>query len=250
MLVYKNRWHYEKYEILLLDLDDTLIDNTENVKYAFKKMVEFLGQKFSEEGFIKWMNLDNKFWTDFHAGKIKVPSIYQKPQELFVQYVRSLRYKMYFENNIGIEEAFKINNLFLESLNEVVVPIEGAYETLNYLYQRYQLVIATNGPTSAVNSKLGKIDCLKFVTSVFSVDMTRKTDTKPNRQYFEELKEFLQFYDASKMLIIGDSLQSEVLGGMNSNIDSCWFNRNNKELPNEYNSKMVIHELRELTRKL
>jgi FMN phosphatase YigB (HAD superfamily) len=52
------------------------------------------------------------------------------------------------------------------------------------------------------------------------------------------------------MLIIGDSLRTEVQGGMNSGIDSCWFNPNNAPIPNEYQPTMVINNLKELTRKL
>jgi FMN phosphatase YigB (HAD superfamily) len=52
------------------------------------------------------------------------------------------------------------------------------------------------------------------------------------------------------MLIIGDSLRTEVQGGMNSGIDSCWFNPNNATIPNEYQPTMVINKLKELTRKL
>ena len=114
-----------KYEVILFDLDDTLVDNLENVRYAYTKMVESQGEKYSDEGFNKWYNLDKQFWVDYHKGNIIVPKEYQKPQDLFVAYVRSLRYQMYFDNKISIEKAFEINNLFLDSLNEVAVPIKG-----------------------------------------------------------------------------------------------------------------------------
>lgn len=100
---------------------------------------------------------------------------------------------MYFEGKISLEKAFEINELFLTSLNEIVVPIDGAYETLKYLHEKYKLVIATNGPTVAVESKLGKIGCLDFIDAMFSADMTKKTVTKPNKEYFVELKEYLKF---------------------------------------------------------
>ena len=80
--------------------------------------------------------------------------------------------------------------------------------------------------------------------------MTRQTVTKPSKEYFDELKEYLKFYDNNKMLIIGDSLRSEVQGGMNSGIDSCWLNRNNEDLPEQYKPTMVINNLKQLTRKL
>lgn len=239
-----------KYKIILFDLDDTLIDNLENVRYAYTKMVESVGEVYTEEGFKKWYDLDKHFWIDFYEKKIVVPKEYSTPQELFVKYVRSLRYQKYFDGKISLEKAFEINELFLRSLNEIVVPIKGAYETLSYLNDKYKLVIATNGPTEAVKSKLGKIGCLDFIDGIFSADMTIHTVTKPSIEYFEELKKHLNFYDNSKMLIVGDSLHSEVQGGMNNGIDSCWFNRNNETCPLEYQPTMIVTDLIELTRKL
>ena len=239
-----------KYEVILFDLDDTLIDNLENVRYAFTKMVESVGESYTEESFRRWYDLDKKFWLDFHDNKINVPEEYQHPQELFVQYVRSLRYYMYFDGRITLEKAFEMNDLFLESLNEIVVPIEGAHEVLDYLHNKYKLIIATNGPTLAVKSKLGKINCLNFIDSIFSADMTRQTVTKPKKEYFDELMDYIEYYDKDKMLIVGDSLHSEVKGGMNSGIDSCWFNPSNEELPDEYKPTMIIDSLKKLTKVL
>lgn len=240
----------KKYDYILFDLDDTLVDNLENVRYAYKKMVEHVGEEYTEEGFLKWYLLDKQFWIDFHQKKINVPEEYQTSQELFVQYVRSLRYLMYFEGKISLEEAFLINELFLDALNEVVIPFEGAFETLRYLHEKYKLVIATNGPTVAVKSKLSKIHCLDFIDSIFSADMTKGTVTKPSREYFLELQGFLNFYKTNRMLIVGDSLKTDVQGGMNAGIPSCWFNPHHEELPLEYEPTMVIHDLQELTRKL
>ena len=240
----------QNYDYVLFDLDDTLVDNLENVRYAYKKMVEHVGEEYTEDGFLKWYLLDKQFWIDFHHKKINVPLEYQTSQKLFVQYVRSLRYFMYFEGKISLEEAFIINELFLEALTDLVIPVKGAYETLKYLYGKYKLVIVTNGPTVAVKSKLSKINCLDFIDYIFSADMTKSTVTKPSKEYFLELQEFLNFYQTNRMLIVGDSLKTDVLGGMNAGIPSCWFNPHHEELPLEYRPTMVIHDLQELTKKL
>ncbi len=235
-----------KYEILLFDLDDTLIDNLENVRYAYTKMVNYMNEDYTLEGFKKWYELDKQFWIDFHNNKIVVPNEYNISQELFVKYVRSLRYQLYFDNKISLEKAFEINDLFLSSLKEVVVPIKGAYETLEYLNKKYKIVIATNGPSSAAQTKLEKIGCYKFIDSIFSADMTRKTITKPKKEFFDELEEYLNFYEKDKMLIIGDSLCSEVKGGTNASIDSVWYNAENEVLPKEYAPTYIIKRLPDL----
>ncbi len=54
-----------KYKILVFDLDDTLIDNFENVKYAFKTMIESENESYEEANFLKWYEIDRKFWVSW-----------------------------------------------------------------------------------------------------------------------------------------------------------------------------------------
>lgn len=237
-----------QYELIIFDLDDTLIDNLENVRYAYKKMIEYMGQEYNEQGFEKWLLFDKKFWIDFYEGKFSIP--YEKNDSKFVPYVQSLRYYLFFNKQITMDKALEINDLFLSSLKEVVVPVEGAYETLEALSKKYVLVVATNGPKQAVESKLSKIDCLKFIRNIFSADMTKNKVTKPNKLFFEELFDYLDFHDKNKVLLVGDSLHSDIMGAMNAKIDSCWFNRNNETLPDEYEPTIVVEELKQLIKRL
>lgn len=235
-----------KYKYIIFDMDDTLIDNLENVRYAFSKMLEYKKQSYSEEEFNRWVKLDKQFWNDFNAGEIKVPDEYRISQEQFVKYVQSLRYILYFNNEIPITEAMQINELYLNALKEIVVEIPGASKVLQILSQKYNLVIATNGPRQAVFTKIEKIGCTDYIKQVFSADLTKNTVTKPNELYFIELLDYLNFHDKDKILIVGDSLKTDVQGGMNSSIDTCWFNPNNEALPSNYKPTFIINALEDL----
>lgn len=236
----------KKYEYIVFDMDDTLIDNLENVRFAYTKMMEYKGLSYSEEGFQKWYQLDKQFWIDFSAGLIIVPDEYKFDHDMFVKYVQSLRYVKYFDNEVSIEEAFKINDLFLNSLKEVVIEVEGASRVLSELSKKYKLVIATNGPKEAVYTKIEKIGCNDFISYVFSADLTKNKVTKPDKVYFDELMEFLNFKDRNKILIVGDSLKTDVKGGMNSLIDSCWFNKNGEKISDDYKPTYVIEKLEDI----
>lgn len=237
-----------RYNIIVFDLDDTLIDNLENVKYAFKKMESFLNKEYSDERFNNWYLFDKQFWTDFYEGKFLIP--YEKSDNRYVPYIQSLRYKIFYKDEFDMNKALEINKLFLDSLKDAVFPIDGAYDTLNFLANKYTFVIATNGPKQAIKNKLDKINCSKFIKYIFSADNTKNKVTKPNRIYYEELLEYINCDDKSKILLVGDSLTTDVQGGMNSNIDTCWFNRNNEKLPRKYKPTMIITKLIDLTEKL
>lgn len=238
-----------KYELLIFDLDDTLINNEENVRYAFRKMTDALGYTYSDELFNEWQTFDKKFWLDFYNEKIHVP--YDKSDERFVPFVQSLRYKFFFNPKISIQTALEINPQFIDWLKETVIPEEGCYETLQELHQKgYKLVVATNGANQAVDAKLEKINCRAFIDNTFSADMTKECVTKPNPLFFEELLDYLDYHDKERILLIGDSLHSEVQGGINTGIDTCWYNREQNTAPKDCSPTMEIHKLKELTKKL
>ncbi len=238
-----------KYKILIFDLDDTLIDNLENVKYAFKLMVKSKNEEYNEENFKRWYKIDKKFWEDWQDGKIIVPEYFRnetdKKSDKFLNWVRSQRVLIYFNNQISLDEAISLNNIYMNALKENVISIDGAYDTLNYLSSKgYYIIIATNGPKIATKEKLLKINCIDFVNEVLSADMFGYM--KPKKEFFYGIEKTLNNYNTNEYLIIGDSLKSDVGFAMKCNFDSCWFNKNNDNISDEYRPNMVINNLREL----
>ena len=241
-----------KYKIIIFDLDDTLIDNFENVKYAFKTMVESKNELYTEKSFLRWYEIDKNFWKDWQNGLIELPDNLKnetgKKSDEFLDWVRAQRVLIYFKNLINLEEAIKLNNIYMQSLTEQVVAIDGAYEVLKYLSDKYYIIIATNGPKVATTEKLKKINCLNFVNKILSADMFGCM--KPRKEFFEGIQKMLNNFNNEEYLIIGDSLKSDVGFGMNCNFDSCWFNKNGEKLDENYHPTMVINRLKELQRKL
>lgn len=236
-----------KYRVLIFDLDDTLIDNLENTRYAYTKMVESVGKEYSEDGFEKWYEVDRKFWRDWQDGLIELPTHLKnetgKKSEEFLNWLRAQRVLIYFDNQISLDEAIQLNNLFMNSLTEVVVAIDGAYDILKYLKEKYYIIVATNGPFLAVEDKLSKINCLDFVNEVLSAEMFGYM--KPRKEFFDAIQNLLKNYNNDEYLIIGDSLKSDVGFAMNCKFDSCWFNKNNEKLTEPYKSTMIIKKLKE-----
>lgn len=241
-----------KYKVLLFDLDDTLIDNLENTRYAYTKMIESIGIKYSEDGLKKWYEIDKNFWQDWQDGLIEIPSHLKcetgKKSKEFLDWLRAQRVLIYFDNQISLDEAIKLNNLFINSLTSVVLECDGAYDLLKYLKDKYYIIIATNGPEIAAKDKLLKINCLNLVNQVLSTEMFGYM--KPKKEFFEVIQKLLNNYNNEEYLIIGDSLKSDVGFAMNCGFDSCWYNKNNEELPIQYKPTIVIKKLKELKKML
>lgn len=237
-----------KYKILIFDLDDTLIDNLENVRHAYAEMVKSIGEDYSEEKFRRWYEVDKKFWKDRQDGLIEVPLRFKnetgKKSAAFLDWLRAQRVLIYFDNQISLEKAIELNNLYMNSLTEVVVAIDGAYDTLKYLKSKYHIAIATNGPKIATEAKLARIKCLDLVDKVLSADMFGYM--KPRKEFFTAIQKLFNNYNNAQYLMIGDSLKSDVGFAMNCEFDSCWFNKKHATLLPGYEPTITITELDEL----
>lgn len=240
------------YKILIFDLDDTLIDNTENTRTAFEMMLVACGQSYTESEFERWYDIDKKFWVDWQDGLIEIPERFRhetgKKSDDFLNWVRSQRVLAYFDNSISQEYAIELNHIYVNALNENVVAIDGAQDTLKHLSDKYTILVATNGPQVAMRQKLEKIDCWQYATEVLSADMFGHI--KPNIEFFEAIEKRYQYHNRADYLIIGDSLKYDIGFGMNAGIDSCWLNTHNEELDDKHKPTIIINKLSELMRVL
>ena len=233
-----------KYKIIAFDLDDTLVDDNEARKYAISKVAESLGIDYTEKIGNDYILFDNQFWHKWENGEIIIPS----DVEDWVTYIRSKRFQLFFpQKELDMNAAIQSYHLYSKSLEDCIVPIEGAKETLEILKKNYKLVIATNGIKRLATHKLNKLQAESYISDIVCSEEIGKN--KPDALFFEELVKQCQC-TKEEILLVGDSLKSDILGGMNYGMDTCWFNRNYLPLPQEYTPTMEINNLLELTRKL
>ncbi len=237
-----------KYKILIFDLDDTLIDNRESVKTAFRRLLDHKGATYNEEAFERWYQIDKQFWIDWQDGLIDLPDRLKheagKKSNEFLDWVRSQRVLLYFDLSVSPERAVELNNIYMSALTEEIHAIDGAHDTLKYLADKYKIIIATNGPKIATRHKLEKIGCEKYATEILSADMFGYM--KPKIEFFEAIEERYKDFNRNDYLIVGDSLKSDVGFGMNAGIDSCWFSQDSGVPDNIHSPTFTISQLKEL----
>lgn len=198
-----------KLKCCIFDLDDTLVDNTENIRGAFQYLLSYLGLSYTEEDFQKWMIFDHDYWSKGIYQTISIPEEYNKTKELFTEYVRSMRFSFFFKELQ--QSPFILNQVYNEGLLKRIVPLNNARETLTFLSLKYPIYIATNGESNAAKEKIERIGLSHIVKGIFSADMTEHTVTKANPEYYQELLLFLKDYQPSDCIIIGDHYRDDVL---------------------------------------
>lgn len=229
------------YTTLIFDLDDTLTDDFENCREAFKIMISSRNEIYSEEEFLKFRKIDKKTWEDRAAGRLLTP--YEDDDEKKKEWIRTSRIlKYYGEDKITYDEAVKLNNIYIEGMKEKVVSRPDALKVIKYLYEKkYRIIIATNGPLIPLKEKLIKIGIINYVDTIFSSEEAGQM--KPHEKFYEKLFEKTKIIPSKEILFIGDNLDTDIKGGIAHGMSTCWCNYNN-DGNNKYS---VTHEIKKLS---
>ena len=204
------------YKYLLWDIDGTVLDFLASEAYA----IRFLFEKYnigqcSDEMLKLYSGINSKYWRKLERGELT-------KQEILV-----MRFRDFFEligADVSIAEAF--NKDYQITLGDHIEYIEGAKEMLLSQKGKYTLVAVTNGTKVAQDKKLRLSGLDKVFDAIFiSEDVGAE---KPSKEYFDYVFEKVGIRDKKEALIIGDSITSDILGGFNAEIDTCWFNPSHK----------------------
>ena len=238
----------KKYETLIFDLDDTLIDNYISAKFAFEQTLKLLSIPYNDEIFERWLTFEKQYWSAFEKNELSfldnITTIKDK-----IEFVRAKRFVLFFKPfNLSLEDSFKINEYYCELLGYNIIQIEGAADTLKDLSKNHEIVVATNGPKNAATNKVKKAKLDSYISEIVSSEETGSS--KPNKEFYDYLYKKIQNKNKETMIMIGDSLSTDVLGGMNNGIDSCWFNPKKTPLPEKYKPTITIENLPQLKKKL
>ncbi len=204
------------YKYLLWDVDGTVLDFLASEAYA----IRFLFKKYnigecSDEMLKVYSEINAKYWRKLERGELT-------KQEILV-----MRFRDFFEMtgaDVTLAEAF--NKDYQVALGDHIEFVDKAKEMLLSQKGKYILVAVTNGTKVAQDKKLRLSGLDKVFDAIFiSEDVGAE---KPKKEYFDYVFEKLGIQDKKEVLIIGDSITSDILGGFNAGIDTCWFNPSHK----------------------
>ena len=202
-----------KYEVILFDADETLFDFKKSEKQAFENSISEFNMDYDENYHLKvYEEINRNIWLEFEQGLIT-------QKKLKVERFKRLSEKL---NTPFDPEEF--SNAYIKHLANASFLYEDSIELIKELSKNYRLAIVTNGLKDVQSKRIGQsIIAEYFETMVISEEVQV---SKPNPEIFEITLNRLNFNDKSKVLMIGDSLTSDIKGGINFEIDTCWVNLN------------------------
>ncbi len=219
------------YTTLLLDLDDTLLDFKAAEAKAIRKVLKNNSLPSDDEAVCTYSRINKSFWESFERGEIPKSAIFTG------------RFKRLLEVFGCKGDPDALSAEYGRGLSEGYFTVEGAFQILDYLRkQGYKLYAATNGLSATQNRRIAGSGLAPYFDRVFVSEDSGYQ--KPEREYYDYIISNIPEKDRRKILIVGDSQSSDILGGINAGIDTCWYNP--AGLEPKYKSKFEICSLSEL----
>lgn len=200
-----------KKRVLLFDADGTLLDFKKSEEVGLNHVFEEYHISNPEACRAYYLQLNEQLWKGFEQGDF--------PK----QHIFDVRFQMMLDE-FGIEgNGIEMEQHYREWLNKGYHTIPGALTLIKALSENdYELYIVTNGVSKTQYQRLQESGLKPYFKAVFvSEDIG---DQKPNKGYFDYVFAHIPNAQKEEMLLIGDSLSSDMLGANQAGIASCWYN--------------------------
>lgn len=200
-----------RYTTLYFDLDNTLLDFSAAERSAISRLLSLHGVTPDPRYVAEYSAINRKFWERFERGEIKREAIFEGR---FIE----------FTSKIGIKaDTKKMSGDYFSLLAEGHDTVPGAKEVLEYVKAKnYTVCATTNGVSKTQYKRIRESGLEKYFDFVFVSEDTGHQ--KPEKAYFDYVLAHSPEKDRKKILVIGDSESSDILGGINVGMDTCWLN--------------------------
>lgn len=217
---------------LLFDLDNTLLDFDKAERLALTKALSALSLEPTDHMLDRYNKINLAQWKLLEKG------------ELDREAVKKRRFLLLFEE-FGIDrEAEEAARLYEGFLGEGHYFMDYAEELLQKLSGEYQIYIVTNGTAHVQKGRIASAGIRDYVEDVFISEEIGVN--KPSKEYFDRCFERIPDFDRNEAVVIGDSLTSDILGGINAGVRTIWFHKEGEENRTGIFPDYEITDLREL----
>jgi YjjG family noncanonical pyrimidine nucleotidase len=218
-----------KYQWILFDADETLFHF--DAFAGLQRMFSGYGVNFSKEQFIEYQLVNKPLWVQYQDN------------EITAQQLQEIRFE-YWAKKVGIAPK-AMNTAFMMAMAEICAPLDGARELLDSLLaNNVKMGIITNGFTELQKIRLEKTEFSHYFELIVISEQVGVA--KPDKRIFEHTFSMMGEVELSSILMVGDNPDSDVLGGMNAGIDTCWLNASLQACPDGVKPTYTIKTLNDL----
>ena len=223
-----------KFKYILFDADNTLFDFNAAEREAFMRTAEEFGVPPTDANLALYSGINDALWKQIERGEVTSAEM------------QSLRFTRLLEA-LGIPgDGLAMNAAYVRNLSNCGMTLPGAREAAERAKKSHTVAVITNGIPQVQRSRYAK----SGLDAVFGENIFISGEigaSKPSPEYFDEVCRRLGIEDRREALVVGDSLSSDILGGVRAGIPTCWLSFG-KPLPEgaPVSPDYIIDDVREL----
>ena len=222
-----------EYQWLFFDADGTLFDYDLAEEKALEGTFHDLGLPFLPHWKTTYRAINHNIWMEFENGRISATAL------------RTRRFELLFEAVQVQADPENFSRRYLHNLAHASDLMPGAEETICALGGRYHLAVITNGLKDVQRPRLARSPIGgRFEVVAISEEMGV---AKPDPRFFDLALGLAGSPPRQHVLVIGDSLTSDIQGGNRAGLDTCWFNPKGLPADPRFPAKFEIREIQELS---
>ena len=201
-------------KFVLLDLDDTILDFHKAEAIALRGTFQELGLRSTDEIVARYSEINSRQWQLLEQGRLTRDEILTRRFTLLFREFgidcSGEKAQAIYERRLGIGHYF----------------MPGAEALLDALYGKYEMYVISNGTAAVQDSRIESAGISRYFGEIFVSQ--RLGHDKPAREFFDACFARIPGFDREKAVIIGDSLTSDIQGGINAGIRTVWYNYRHK----------------------
>ena len=195
---------------VLFDLDDTILDFKRAEGIALREALRRMGLEPTDNVVSRYSVINRRQW-ELLEDKV-----------LTRERVLVRRFELLFEEFNIAADAQQAQHLFHSLLSKGHYFLPGAEDMLQTLKDRYDLYIVSNGTAAVQFPRIESAQLAPFFKEIFISELIGFD--KPDVRFFEYCFERIPGFKKEEAIVIGDSLTSDIRGGNNAGLVTCWFN--------------------------
>ena len=197
-------------EFLLLDLDDTILDFHKAERLAIAKTFRGFGIDPTEEVLGRYHVINKSCWEKLETGELTRAQVLVRRFEL-----------LFAEFGVACDGA-EVARAYEKNLSIGHYFLPGAEEAVKRLHQKYRLFLCSNGTACVQHGRMTSAGLYPYFEKVF---VSQEVGfNKPSKDYFDACFAQIPGFDKDKAIMVGDSLTSDIQGGINAGVRTCWVN--------------------------
>lgn len=221
-----------RYPIVLLDADNTLFDFYRAEREALCDALLKMGVTPTEEMIPTYSAINEALWKRLERGEVTKTDL------------RELRFVEFCKRFALSLDVPKLATMYTDALSQKSYLLPGAMEVCRTLSRHCRLYIITNGVSSVQRGRFEPALIRPYIRELFISEEIGFE--KPRREYFDAVAAAIPDFLPEKTLVVGDSLTSDIRGGISAGLDTCWFNPSGKPVPSDLPITYVIRTPEEL----